>query len=139
MGKYDDIMNLSRPKSTRPSMPIADRAKIFMPFAALKGYEEAIEEQQKLTAARIELSEEKKEELDECLRELSGMLVNGRLPEVTIRCFVKNEKVSMEEQRELGNYIDITGKVKKIDTLYEQIIIDEQTIALNDIFSIAIG
>ena len=37
MGKYDDIINMDRPKSNRPSMSRADRAKIFMPFAALKG------------------------------------------------------------------------------------------------------
>lgn len=46
MGKYDDIIHLQRPASAYPSMPVADRAKIFMPFAALKGYEEAIEEAQ---------------------------------------------------------------------------------------------
>ena len=33
---YQDIINLSRPKSKRPKMPIKDRAKIFSPFAALK-------------------------------------------------------------------------------------------------------
>ena len=48
MGRYDDIINMSRPKSCRRPMEVADRAKIFMPFAALKGYEEAIWEQQKL-------------------------------------------------------------------------------------------
>lgn len=44
MGKYDDIINMDRPKSTRPSMDRADRAKIFMPFSALKGHDEAIQE-----------------------------------------------------------------------------------------------
>lgn len=47
MGKYDDIINLERPKSNRIPMSREDRAKIFMPFSALKGYEEAIEEKQK--------------------------------------------------------------------------------------------
>jgi hypothetical protein len=58
MGKYDDIINLERPKSNRPSMSRADRAKIFMPFAALKGYDEAIEEKQKLIKEKMELSED---------------------------------------------------------------------------------
>ena len=43
MGKYDDIIKLDRPKSDRPKMSNHDRAKIFAPFAALRGYEDAIE------------------------------------------------------------------------------------------------
>ena len=55
MGNYDDIIDLSRPKSMRPKMDIADRAKIFMPFAALKGYDEAIEDINKIVSGRNEL------------------------------------------------------------------------------------
>lgn len=48
MGKYDDIINLSRPVSKkRPHMSIHDRAAQFAPFAALTGHEEAIEETSK--------------------------------------------------------------------------------------------
>ncbi|MBE5948351.1 MAG: hypothetical protein E7261_04900 [Lachnospiraceae bacterium] len=54
MGRYDDIINIGRPKSYRTPMDVANRAKIFMPFAALKGYEEAIVEQQKLVITRTE-------------------------------------------------------------------------------------
>lgn len=44
---YDDIIDLEYPlkqhdRIKHPPMSIADRAKIFSPFAALKGYEEAI-------------------------------------------------------------------------------------------------
>ncbi|MBR5965924.1 MAG: hypothetical protein IK015_07420 [Treponema sp.] len=41
---YDDIIDhkwLGSPK--HPRMPLASRAKIFMPFAALRGFEELIE------------------------------------------------------------------------------------------------
>ena len=41
--KYDDIINLSRPKSKYPKATMEQRAGQFMPFAALKGYEEGIE------------------------------------------------------------------------------------------------
>lgn len=47
---YDDIINLSRPEhngdefeARHPKMSRENRAKIFAPFAALKGYEEAID------------------------------------------------------------------------------------------------
>ncbi|MDO4166384.1 MAG: hypothetical protein Q4D32_03155 [Eubacteriales bacterium] len=50
--KYDDIIHMTYPLENRdvakhPPMSRADRAKIFSPFAALKGYEEAIEAKQK--------------------------------------------------------------------------------------------
>ena len=48
MGKYEDIINCSRPKSNMVYIPIASRAKIFMPFAALKGYDDAIDEKKKI-------------------------------------------------------------------------------------------
>ena len=42
--KYSDIINLPHHVSlTRPQMAISDRAAQFSPFAALTGYEEAIE------------------------------------------------------------------------------------------------
>ena len=47
---YKDIINKSRPvhdgdefEAKHPKMPREARAKIFAPFAALKGYEEAID------------------------------------------------------------------------------------------------
>lgn len=45
--RYEDIIGLPYPPKDRdmakhPPMSAADRAKIFAPFAALKGYEEAI-------------------------------------------------------------------------------------------------
>lgn len=55
MGKYDDIIGLKRPVSNRSNMDVSDRAKIFMPFAALKGYDEAIGEINNTISARNEL------------------------------------------------------------------------------------
>lgn len=38
MGKYDDIINMKWPvPSKRPRMDMESRAKIFLPFSALKG------------------------------------------------------------------------------------------------------
>ena len=50
--KYDDIIHLPHHQSAeRPHMPLHDRAAQFAPFAALSGYEEAIEETVALTEA----------------------------------------------------------------------------------------
>jgi len=45
MKNYDDIINTSWPlPSDKGRMSLKDRAKIFLPFAALKGYDEALEQ-----------------------------------------------------------------------------------------------
>ena len=65
-GKYQDIINLPHHVSkTHPQMPLYDRAAQFSPFAALTGYEDAIRETARLTDNWVQLSEDKKQELDE--------------------------------------------------------------------------
>ncbi len=54
----------------RAKMSPAERAKQFMPFAALKGYEEALREKEKTVASRIEFSGKMKEEPDEKMRQI---------------------------------------------------------------------
>ena len=55
MDKYADIINLPHHVSKRrPQMEIINRAAQFSPFAALKGYEEAIEEKQKLAEENVD-------------------------------------------------------------------------------------
>lgn len=53
-GEYDDIINLSRPKSLRPAMPLRDRAAQFAPFAALTGYDASVQNAARARAAHIE-------------------------------------------------------------------------------------
>lgn len=56
---YDDIIDhewLGSPK--RPRMPLASRAKIFMPFAALRGFEELIEKKKLEIEKRQEMKTE---------------------------------------------------------------------------------
>lgn len=55
-GKYDDIIEMKwQGELSRPRMAMAQRAKIFLPFAALKGYEEALEEKRLLSLKEAEL------------------------------------------------------------------------------------
>ena len=50
---YDDIINYDYKGSLkRPKMRLEDRAKIFMPFAALKGYEELIKKTEEENLAK---------------------------------------------------------------------------------------
>lgn len=52
---YDDIINYDWNYDSLPNrMPLSQRAKIFLPFAALTGYEEALEKTLKMEIADIE-------------------------------------------------------------------------------------
>ena len=64
MSEYDDIIDLPRPKPAHEPMPMSDRAAQFSPFAALTGYDDAIDETARLTDERIELTEEQRAALD---------------------------------------------------------------------------
>ena len=48
----------------RRKMPVSERAKQFMPFAALKGFSEALLEKEKVIVPEKELSEDMYAELD---------------------------------------------------------------------------
>ena len=56
--EYQDILNYGYPLTSHdnirfPRMSIADRAKIFAPFSALKGYEDEIEKKDEIFRNRI--------------------------------------------------------------------------------------
>lgn len=108
MGKYDDIIHLPHHvSSTRPHMPMPDRAAQFMPFRALTGYEDAVHETARLTDERIELTEDEKALLDMRLQKLADEI--GSQPKVTLTYFRPDKKKAG------GAYIHITGQLKKID------------------------
>ena len=87
-----------------------DRAKLFMPFDALKGLDKILREKEKETEQRKELTEESLMELQE---ELNKIDINSN---VFIK-YYKNNK-----------YVDITGIVTKIDYNKKKIIINGSTI-----------
>ena len=67
---YRKIIHLPRPASGRTPMAVERRAKQFAPFAALKGFEDAVREKEIIYEPRRILAEEKKNELDIKLRML---------------------------------------------------------------------
>lgn len=85
------------PKRPRTKMTIEERAKQFMPFAALKGLPEALAAKERIVVPQAELSEDMADELDRRLR----MLHVGSIVTVT-------------HYRD-GAYIKNTGMVAKID------------------------
>lgn len=135
--KYDDIIHMEYPLKgsdiiKHPRMKVEDRAKIFAPFAALKGYEEAIEAKQKIVVPRIELSEESKECLDLQLGKMERLLAMGQHPIITAVYFHK-DKVCNEDG---GVYIQFTGMVAKLDKTSRILQIVEKRLWLDDIYNI---
>lgn len=129
-GPYDDIVNLPHPSSTRhPRMSAIDRAAQFSPFAALSGHEAAVKETARLTDQRVELTEDKKTELDMKLRLIGEHLVEH--PEVSITYFQADAK------KDGGSYKTTTNAVKKIDDFLRIVILtDGEQIPIDDIYEI---
>ena len=100
-------------------MSLYDRAAQFSPFAALTGYEDAIRETARLTDNWVQLSEDKKQELDEKLQQL--MSDKGRTESVTITYF------QPDERKEGGSYITVTGQIKNIDDCRQKIFLTDGT------------
>ena len=128
--RYDEIMGLPHHVSTtRPQMPLSDRAAQFAPFAALTGYDSAIKETGRLTDERIELDEEALTALDRKYQLLIEALDDA--PEVTIIYF------QPDERKAGGQYVSATGTVKKVDTFGRRILLQDGTrIPLDSVFDL---
>ena len=130
--KYDDIIHLSRPRSgRRAEMSNYDRAAQFSPFAALTGFDAAIEETGRLTDRRMELDEGGKQLLDEQMHAVLEVI--DTQPQVEILWF------RYDERKAGGSYVTTAGRIKKIDCYNQKILLaDGQTIPLGEVFSIVL-
>lgn len=113
--EYDDIISMQYPLKNsdvykHPRMSNADRAKIFSPFAALRGYEDAIAARQRIFVPKVELTEDAKSELDHHLQMVVSLLSQGEHPMIEVIYF---EKESSSTEKEEGSYISFTGKVAR--------------------------
>lgn len=131
MSRYDDIINLPHYQSDkRPHMTLHDRAAQFAPFAALKGYEEAVIETARLTDNRIILDENEIEQIDAKLQYLADNIGKDNI--VSITHFVQDSRKAG------GEYVTTVGVVKRVDSIGQYVLIDkdieilvEDIVALN--------
>lgn len=138
MEKYKDIINLPHKQSSkRPHMSLLDRAAQFAPFAALTGYDDAIEETGRLTHEKIELSEE-----DLKLLNMKFQILVDKLSE---ECEVEFTYFVPDGAKSGGAYVTVRGIVKKVDgfkrviTLYDgtKILMDDVLTMDGEIFEIS--
>ena len=101
-------------------MPVSERAKQFMPFAAVKGLEEALAAKEKIKVPKRELSEDMTKKLDETLKKLE----RGQL--VTVIYYREAE------------YLQLTGLVAKLDVYHGYLQIVTTKIRFEDMFELII-
>ena len=102
----------------RPKMTREDRAKQFMPFAALKGYPEALEKKEKIVVPKVEVSEEYAQMLDQKLKKVT-----------------KNDIITVVYFSD-GEYLKKTGMVSRIDETARILKVVNTKILFDDIYDI---
>ncbi len=135
---YDDF------SVRHPKMRLSQRAKIFSPFSALKGFEEAIGEKLERYVSRRELNDEEQARLDSTLTLLCEKTKNLRAArENRIRATVVYYLPCQDENHEAyglrGSYERVSGIVWKVDpVLRRSIVIADQEIEFADLAEIRV-
>lgn len=120
---YEDMLYMSHPTSkTHPRMSMEKRAAQFAPFAALTGHADAVEETARITQEKIELTEERKEQLDQVLQAL-------KVQDRVIAVYFLPDRL-----KEGGSYQTVSGLVEKITE--NQLYISNTEIPIRDLFSV---
>ena len=150
--QYRLMLALGRPKHEHtddfslrhPPMRLEQRAKIFSPFSALQGFEQAIDEKRRLYVEKWELNEEEQIALDQTLRYLHERTANLRMArENQLRASVSYFVPCADENHEAygcrGSYERFSGVVWKVDAqLRHALLIGDREIELSDLAAISI-
>ena len=154
--RYMDVFTQKRPRHEpfdpfmlkHPQMDPGHRAKIFSPFAALKGFSEIIASKEIQYEPKKELDEEQMDELNRRLVILHNLTWNSRMarknrPMVRVRyfcpCTDENSFFLYNSDNPLaaGRYEEIAGMCRRVDAEVRRIIqIEDQEIALEEIIAI---
>lgn len=117
--RYDDIIHLPRHVSpTRRRMTPVERGAQFSPFAALVGFDAAVQETGRLTQSRIHLGEDSYQVINDRLRLLWE---EGKPHSVTVTWFCPDEYKSG------GEYITKTARVYKVDPVRQSLVLEGDT------------
>ena len=148
--EYIQISEKGKPQHTKfddfyrkhPFMDVGKRAKIFAPFAALRGFEGCILDKEVQYQPKIILDEEVKDEIAHQLEMLHGLTINSRAARknhvvVSVTYFIPCSDKNHEAYGYYGQYVTITGVCKKVDSeITKTIIVEKVAIPLDDIYKI---
>lgn len=113
--------NARNAPSAHQARPHPDRARQFMPFAALKGYYELVRKQERVAQPQHQLTEEEARELSERL----SALRKGELAQVTYY--------------NTDSYVTMQGIVTSIDTVFRILRVVKTDIPFDSILGIESG
>lgn len=152
---YADVYKRGRPRHGIPGKPAtydtffikhppmenSRRAKIFAPFDALRGFNDAVAAKRVLYEDRRELTEKETEDLDRkisILQELadSSRRSGERPPKVCITYFQPCEDPENDAFGKKGTYETLTGSLRKVDPLRRKILLDTGEAAFSSILKI---
>jgi hypothetical protein len=145
--KYKNVLQRGRPRHDKydnfyrkhPPMDTVRWAKIFAPFDALDGFDEAVNSKLVLYEERRDLSECEMEQLNQVLSALRSLTYNSRVarthrPQVSITYFSPCTDRHSEWYGRGGIYRTITGTVRRVDR--DRICLTDTDIPLDDIIEI---
>lgn len=129
---YRDMIHLSRPISRHPKMSVENRAKLFTPFSALRGFDIEIltKEQDRLLVSRVMLGSDQQELIRLRLNDLRS----GQRVTVTYFSLIKEL-----EGIPLGEYVTQIGRVQRVDDFYQVLVLDNAVVAFEDIRELVIN
>ena len=106
----------------KSKMSVSERAKIFAPFDALKGFREMLKEEERVKEVKKELSQDMIDDLDNVINSLKlGMMI---------------EVIFYDSKVE--SYKSLIGVFTKIDVIYKKLVVVKTRINIEDILCIKI-
>ena len=149
--RYQDVLKRGKPyhdpldpfSIRHPPMPLSRRAKIFTPFDALKGYNEAVHAKTIEYEHKHDLSDEKKLELDQKISALRKLTYNRRVAlenqaVIQVEYYVPCPDPNHEAYGRLGSYESLTGVCMGVDVVKRIVKVDDKEISADDIAGIEI-
>ena len=126
---YQDILYHSRPLSRHPKMSVENRAKLFAPFSALRGFDIEIltQEQDRLLVPQVSLSADQQEMIWQTLNRVQ----KGDWVQVTYF-----QPVKVLDCQLLGEYAFLSAAVKKVDDIEQLLVLEGDSIPLGNLHQI---
>lgn len=127
---YQDILHCSRPVSKRPKMSVENRAKLFTPFSALRGFDIEIltTERDRLLVPQVTLASDQEEEIYRILNKLH----QGDW--VTVAYFVPVKSVGCQA---IGEYAMVSSEVKRVDDVEQLLVLEDISVPFGNIHALA--